>query len=397
MRASPPTRRGERVRVVTLVDLLSSSGGAEHLALVIATHLDPERFESTLCVSRWPPPKQYTKDKTAPEALQRLREAGVGFLPLERKRKVELAPWLRLGRFLRRERIDVLHAHKFGSNVPGSAVARLAGVPVVLAHEHTWSYEGQPLRRLLDREVVARAADRFIAVSREDQRRMVEVEHVKPQRTMFIPLGILPPREPDARDMRAELGIPAQAPTIGVVGMMRPQKALDVLLRAAAGLLSHWPDLQVLLIGDGPERQALERLSGELGLEANARFLGLRQDVPEVLRALDVAVCSSDFEGSPLAILEYMDAALPVVSTRVGGVPDMIEPGVHGLLVAPKDPDALGAAIAELLRDPQRRREMGLRARERRRSEFELSSMLERLEALYLELLEQRRPRRTTA
>jgi glycosyltransferase involved in cell wall biosynthesis len=347
--------------VVTLVDLLSSSGGAEHLALVIATHLDPERFESTLCVSRWPPPKQYTKDKTAPEALQRLREAGVGFLPLERKRKVELAPWLRLGRFLRRERIDVLHAHKFGSNVPGSAVARLAGVPVVLAHEHTWSYEGQPLRRLLDREVVARAADRFIAVSREDQRRMVEVEHVKPQRTMFIPLG------------------------------------LDVLLRAAAGLLSQWPDLQVLLIGDGPERQALERLSGELGLEANARFLGLRQDVPEVLRALDVAVCSSDFEGSPLAILEYMDAALPVVSTRVGGVPDMIEPGVHGLLVAPKDPDALGAAIAELLRDPQRRREMGLRARERRRSEFELSSMLERLEALYLELLEQRRPRRTTA
>ena len=383
----------DRVRVVTLVDLLSSAGGAEHFALVIATHLDPERFQSTLCVSRWPPPDEYGADDSGQAALERLRAAGVRFLPLRRRRKVELAPWARLARFLSSERIDVLHSHKFSSNVPGALAASVARVPVVLAHEHTWSYEGQPLRRVLDRQVVARAADRFIAVSRQDQQRMIEIERVPPARTMFIPIGILPPRPPDSRDMRAELGIAPEAPVIGVVGMMRPQKALDVLLRATKPLVEQWPQLQLVLVGSGPERQTLEQLTRELGIEPNVRFLGLRNDVPEVLRAFDIAVCSSDFEGSPAAVLEYMDAELPVVATSVGGIPDMIEVGVHGLLVPPQDSVALAAALAELLRDPQRAKEMGRRGRERRRSEFDLGVMMGRLEALYLERLGEPRRR----
>jgi glycosyltransferase involved in cell wall biosynthesis len=374
--------------VVTLVDLLSNHGGAERFALLIATRLDPERFDSTLCVSRWPPPAEFTRlDGSGEDARRRLQEAGVRFLPLGRSHKVEAAPWVNLGRFLRRERVDVLHSHKFGSNVPGSLVARAAGVPVVLAHEHTWSYEGQPLRRLLDREVVSRAADRMIAVSREDQRRMISVEHIKPERTMFIPIGITPPNPPDGRDMRAELGIAPDVPVIGAVGVMRAQKALHVLLGAAAELKPRWPALQVILVGDGPERAALEALTRELGLEANVRFLGLRQDVPDVLRALDIAVLSSDFEGSPAVVLEYMDAALPVVSTAVGGIPDQIDPGVHGLLVGPGDPTAFARALDELLGDPQRRVEMGLRGQERRRSEFDLDVMIGRLEALYEDLL----------
>ena len=396
-RASSMQRRAERVRVVTLVDLLSSQGGAEHFALVIATRLDPERFESTLCISRYPPPAGFKADSSGREALERLEQAGVRFLPLARRRKVGLAPWVRLERFLRRERVDVLHSHKFGSNVAGSFAARLAGVPVVLAHEHTWSYEGQPWRRFLDRELVSRAADRFIAVSREDQRRMIEVEHIKPDRTMFIPIGILPSPPPDGRDMRAELDIPSDAPVIGVVGVMRPQKAHHVLLHAAALLKPEWPGIQVLLVGDGQERAALEQMTEELGLEPNVRFLGLRGDVPELLRALDIAVCCSDFEGSPAAILEYMDAALPVVATSVGGIPDLIESDVHGLLVPPGDPAALGEALAELLRDPERAREMGRRGQERRRSEFDLDVMIRRLEGLYLELLDKRGRRRPGA
>jgi glycosyltransferase involved in cell wall biosynthesis len=376
--------------VVTLVDLLSSQGGAEHFALVIATRLDPERFESTLCVSRWPPPARWKADASGKQALERLDQAGVRFLPLERRRKVEFSPWMRLERFLRRERIDVLHSHKFGSNVAGSFVARVARVPVVLAHEHTWSYEGQPLRRFLDRELVSRAADRMIAVSREDQRRMIEIERIDPARTMFIPIGILPSPPPDDRDIRAELGIAPAVPVIGLVGVMRPQKAHHVLLRAAARLTGEWPELQVVLVGDGPERAALEQLTRELGLESTVRFLGSRTDVPRVLRALDIAACSSDFEGSPAAILEYMDAGLPVVATAVGGIPDLIEPGVHGLLVPAGDPDALAEALAELLRDPERARQMGARGQERRRSEFDLDVMIRRLEDLYLELLEKR-------
>jgi glycosyltransferase involved in cell wall biosynthesis len=148
-----------------------------------------------------------------------------------------------------------------------------------------------------------------------------------------------------------------------------------------------------LLVGAGSEQESLERLTQELGLDGKVRFLGYRADVPDVLSALDLAVSSSDFEGSPAAMLEYMDAALPIVATAVGGVPDLIEPGVHGLLVPPRDPPALAAAIAELLRDPERGRQMGIRGRERRRSDFDLDLMIQRFEALYRELLSTRSDR----
>lgn len=381
-----------------MIDFLGAQAGAERLALQIALRLDPERFSSTLCASRWPPPPG-TEDE-AHRAREELDAAGVGFLALGRRRKADVWVWARLARHLRRERVDVLHSHKFGSNVWGTLIARLAGVPVVLAHEHTWSYEGQPLRRLLDRELVARLADRFIAVSREDRRRMTEVERIDPGRTLFLPNGVTPSPPPSGRDVRAELGIAASAPVIGSVGVFRAQKALDVLVRASAELLPRWPELRVLLVGDGAERARVEALADELRVAEAISFLGYRSDVPDVLRALDVAVCSSDFEGSPLAVMEYMDAALPVVATDVGGVPDLIESGTHGLLVPRRDHVALANALEQLLRDPERRRAMGERARARRRSEFDIDVLVRRLEQLYVELLAGRgrlpkRPRAT--
>ena len=382
---APSGPRTERVRVVTLVDFLWVNSGAERLAMTVASRLDPERFQSTLCISRWPPPDP--PDAATREALQRLSDSGVGLIGLGRRGKLDVWVWRRLVRFLRRERIDVLHAHKFGSNVWGTVAGRIAGVPVVLAHEHTWSYEGQPLRRFLDRELVARGADRFIAVSREDQRRMIEIEHIDPARTLFLPIGVVPLPPPGDRDVRAELGIPPGAPVIGAVGVLRPQKALQVLLHAMSSLVDEWPDIQALLVGEGPEREELERLVARLGLEGSVRFLGYRADLPDVLRVLDIAVCSSDFEGSPAAVLEYMEAGLPVVATAVGGIPDLIEPDVHGLLVPAGDPAALSAALAALLRDPERGREMGARGQQRRRAEFDFDTTVRRLEDLYLELL----------
>ena len=115
-------------------------------------------------------------------------------------------------------------------------------------------------------------------------------------------------------------------------------------------------------------------------------MLGHRADVPDVLAALDVAVSTSDWEGSPLAVMEYMAAGKPIVATRVGGVPDLITHGVHGLLVEPGDVDGLARSIAQLLRDPDRGDAMGTRSRRRQRLEFDVSIMLERLETLYEEL-----------
>ncbi|MFI4991360.1 MAG: glycosyltransferase [Solirubrobacterales bacterium] len=388
--AASSDRQPSRVRVVTFVDFLSCFGGAEHLALLIATRLDPDRFDSILCVSRWPLTGRWKDDPSARPALDVLEASPARLLALKRRRRVDIAALARLERFLRRERVDVLHAHKFGSNVWGTLVGRIARVPVVLAHEHTWSYEGQPLRRLLDRELIARGATRFIAVSREDRRRMSEVEGIDPARTLFIPNGVLSSPAPSGRDVRAELGIAHDAPVIGAVGVLRAQKALHVLLRALAQLRGRWPEIRLLIVGDGPERAALEALATELGIADAVLFMGHRGDVPDVLRAIDVAVSCSDFEGSPLAVMEYMDAALPIVATAVGGVPDLIEPGVHGLLVARGEPEALAGAIAQALTEPEHSREMGVRARARRRSEFDIDTLVRRLEALYLELLAER-------
>lgn len=381
--------RDGRIRVVTLVDYLSLHGGAEHFALRVALGLDPERFESIMCVSRWPlAPDEDATVPTGPAALAELEHAGVRFFPLRRKRKVDPLAWGRLERFLRRERVDILHTHKFGSNMWGTLVGRAARVPVLVAHEQTWSYEGQPLRRFIDRWVIARGTDAFVAVSRQDRQRMTDVERIDPAVTRFIPLGIVPPPEPTGADVLAELGIAPGTPTIGIVALLREQKAHHVLLRALAELVGEWPSLKLLIIGDGPERANVERLIDELGLRENVLILGLRTDVADLLRAIDIAACSSDFEGWPLAVMEYMAAGLPIASTAVGGIPDLIESGVHGLLVPRRDPAAFAGALRELLRDPQRAKEMGARAQERQRAEFGIDVIVRQIEALYLELLE---------
>jgi glycosyltransferase involved in cell wall biosynthesis len=372
-----------KLRVVTLVDRLGT-GGAERLAIQTTTRLDPERFDRTLVASR-DFDVAISKQHVA-NALADLRAADVRVIGLQRTSARQVWAWWPLYRLLRRERVDVLHAHKFGSNLWGTIVGRLARVPVIVAHEHTWSYEGQPLRKLADRAVIARGSSAFVAVSREDQRRMIEVEDIRPQDTLFIPNGIPAPPPASGADVRAELGIAADAPVIGTVSVLRPQKALDVLLRASRILVEDFPGLRVLIAGEGDRREMLEDLTAELGLQDTVMFLGVRTDVPDVLAALDVAVNSSDFEGSPLSLMEYMEAARPVVATRVGGIPDLIDDGEQGLVVEPQDPASFAAAVAQLLRDPERARRMGERGRERRRTEFDIDVMVRRLEVLYEEL-----------
>ena len=132
-----------RLKVLTLVDRLTATGGGERLAIQIATRLDPERFESVLCTSRSPGPVEL--DPSVSVAGQMVDDAGIRHLGLERHSGWRLDDWVPLYRLLRRERIDVVHAHKFGSNVWGTLVGRLARVPVIVAHEHTWSFEGQPV------------------------------------------------------------------------------------------------------------------------------------------------------------------------------------------------------------------------------------------------------------
>jgi glycosyltransferase involved in cell wall biosynthesis len=374
--------RQRRLKVVTLVREIgpAGGGGAERVARDLLVALNPRRFERILFVSRPP------RDRTGGQVVADLRRRGVDVRFLRRRFKYDPLAWWPLFRALRRERVDVLHTHAFGPNAWGSLIGRWAGIPVVIAHEHNWAFTGRALRPVIDRELIARCADAMIVVSEDARRRMIEVERIPSDRLELLPNGVeaLPPG--DGRALRGELGIRRGDPVVGTVCIIRTEKALDVLVGAAARLTEHFPRLRLLIAGDGPDRARVEGLTERVGLSDRIHMTGARTDVPDVLAAIDIAVICSDYEGSPRSVLEFMDAGKPIVATDVGGIPEVIEDGVHGLLVPPRDEAALAAALAEVLDDMDRGREMGARARDRCRRELSLDRTVESLQELYEEL-----------
>jgi glycosyltransferase involved in cell wall biosynthesis len=363
------------IRVLMLVDQLEPrSGGGERFAVGLAAHLPRDRFEVALCATR----------AVLPPWDATLRESGVPWFALGRRRTVDVLPFRRLAAVLRRQRVDVLHAHMFGSNVWGSVVGRAAGVPVVVAHEQTWSYEGQPLRRLLDGRLVGRLADAFVAVSTADRDRMIALEGVPASKLRVELNGFVPRVGPrPATDLRSELGLGADVPLIGTVAILRPQKALEVLLDAFARLDA---GAHLVIAGDGECRASLEERASALGVRERAHFLGLRDDVDGLLPEFDVAAMSSDFEGTPLFAFECMAAGTPLVATAVGGLPDMLDDGQSAVLVAPRDPAALADGLGRALADPSLRARLAAAARERL-ARYHIDAVASRFADLYTELL----------
>lgn len=374
-----------------LVDHLVG-GGAERFAVDLACSLPGDSFQRTICVSRMP---RDWRDRPADSPLgltvAQLDDAGVSILPLHRESRLAVWQWAPLVRRL--GDVDVVHAHQFGSNCWGSVLGRLRRVPVIVAHEQTWSFRGGSVRKALDRHVIGRLADRIVTVSELDRQRMAEVEKVPAHKLLLIRNAIVP-RPVSGHDIRRELEIPSQAPVLVALARLHPQKALHVLLQALAQVREGVADAVLLLAGGplhgNPEADRLRRLIDELGLQTAVRMLGHRDDVPDVLAAADIGVLSSSYEGTPLAVLEYMEAGLPVVSTSVGGVAEFVTDGVHGLLVPPGDPRALADALTQLLANPEERTRIGGAARERRRTEFDYDTTLRRFRDLYAGLLRER-------
>lgn len=368
------------LRTVTLVNRLVH-GGAERLAYQLVRDLDPARFERTLCVSRADDPGHAAPGTEPARWIEELRDDGVRVIELRRRGRRDVAAWGPLLPELRRT--DVLHAHMFGSNVWASALGPALGVPVVLSHEHAFAHTGGPFQAAIDRHLVARGSRALIAPSALVRARMVGPDGVPEDRVVVLPNGVETRMPTPGRDLRRELGIPPDVLVVGSVGSLRAIKRFDVLIDAADVLRRRHPDVRVVIAGGGPERAALDARIAERGLTDTVRLLGARDDVPDVLAACDVAVTCSDAEASPLSIMEYMGAGLPTVATAVGGIPDVIGDGEHGVLVPRRNPAALATAIGDLLDDPGRRIALGRAAAARRRVEFDLAVMVRRVEELY--------------
>lgn len=380
----PPQATKPKLRVVTLSDTIL--GGAEDLARQVAQRIDRDRFDSTLVATRWEPSER------ADPVLAELEESGTRFIGMTRSSRFDLRPWKRLVGELTERGVDILHTHKIGSNLWGALLKPRVRAPVFVTHEHTWSWEGQLPRRLLDRHLIARRASAVVAVSRADRRRMTEIEGIPPEKTRFIPVGIPPPRRSQhSADLRAELGMGPDQPLVGMVGTLRPQKNYELMFRATLKLREEFPDVRVAIAGaeESPAHthgRDLARLISELGLDDTITLLGFRTDAFDVVSQIDVGAQSSDFEGSPQSVLEMMEAARPVVATAVGGMTDMVIDGETGVLVEPGDADGLAEGVARLLRDPERAAEMGRAGQALRRREFTMEHMISLVEQLYEEL-----------
>jgi glycosyltransferase involved in cell wall biosynthesis len=368
----PGGERKDCLTVLTLVDGLMTAG-AETVATRIALGLDGSRFRSILCSTR----------PTAPQYVAEARAHGVKVLELNRQSRLDVWRWRPLVSLLRSGGVDVLHAHKFASNLWGAMlVPPRRRLPLLLAHEHTWSYEGM-LRRVLDRELIGRRASAIVAVSPKDRMRMIELERIPGNKVVFIPNGIPDRPAGDRASARRELGLTEADAVVGTVCSLRPQKELETALRALSRLAPHRPSLRFVVVGDGPERGRLERLAEELGVRTI--FLGQRpnDEVPDLVAAMDVLVLSSRFEGMPLAVLEWMAAGKAIVASRVGGIPAILEDEQEALLVPPREHNAFAQAIGRLLDEPGERRRLGDAARRRQQAEFRFEHTVGLLEALY--------------
>jgi glycosyltransferase involved in cell wall biosynthesis len=353
-------------------------GGQERVALDLAAGQLRDGCRVT-AISLAPPPD-------GPLARE-FREAGAEVVRVARGRDgLDPALVVRLAGFLARHRVDLAHTHNPLAMVYGAPAARLSRAAVV----HTKHGNNPAGRlRLASWRLAARCVDAFVAVSPETAAFARRRREVDARRLSVIPNGIALGRfrpDPAARArVREALGIPPGAWVVGTVGRLAPEKNQALLVRAAAPLLGD--GARLVLAGDGPLRGALEALAAELGVARAVHLLGARSDVPDVLNALDAFVLCSDTEGLPLAIPEAMATALPVVSTRVGGIPTVLDEGDSGWLVPVRDEAALRARIAALRDDPAAARACGERARAAALRRFSAERMHRDYAALYARVL----------
>jgi glycosyltransferase involved in cell wall biosynthesis len=308
---------------------------------------------------------------------------GIPTAPLTIRNHVDVLAARRLSRLLARERYDILHFHTARAHAMAVFLGRAPGVSRVVTRRMDYPLRGGwYARRLYNHEVQA-----VVAISDGVRAKLIE-SGVAPGRITVVPSGVEAERftpSPERRAAaRARYATPPAATVLAVVGALETRKGHDVLLRAVARLAD--PTIVVWCAGDGAERAALEAQRGALGLADRVRFLGRVDDVAELLAGADVCVMPSRHEGLGVAALEAMAAGLPVVASRVGGLPEAIVDGETGCLVPPDDADALAGALARLVADRELRCALGAAGAARARARFSMDAMAAGTLAVYRRL-----------
>jgi glycosyltransferase involved in cell wall biosynthesis len=383
------------MRIVRVFSRLNIGGPSLHVILLSAG-LRPRGYETRLVVGRESPREGNMLPFAAERGVVCEAMAGLGreIAPLS-----DLRALLGLHRLMRSWRPAIVHTHTAKAGLLGRIAARAAGVPLVV---HT--YHGHVLRgyfgrgrTALFRALEARLAaltDALVAVSEAVKHDLVGLGVAAAERIRVVPVGLdldhLTGDLPRGR-LRREAGLEEKAALVGMVGRLVPIKDVPTFLRAARRVHERRPDTRFALVGDGEERARLEGECRRLGLDGVVRFLGWRSDLAAVYGDLDVVVNASRNEGTPLALIEALAAARPVVATRVGGTPDVLGGGERGILVPAGDDAALAAAILETLEGGEAARLRARAGREHVLRHHSAARLVGDIDALYRELLAAKR------
>lgn len=362
---SPPRRIGYVIWSLGL-------GGAEQVVIRLAAE----------CARRGREVRVYTLNAPGVFA-DRLQPLGIPVVSIGKRGPLDVGALVRLKRAFEEWRPDVVHTHLWGANLWGRVAARMARVPTIIVTEHNVDTWKRGMHLAVDRWL-APWATRLVAVSQQ-VREFYETRGVGRGRWHVIYNGIDPqPPTPQRRGQAFQaLGIGSDEPVAGWVGRLVPAKAPEIFLEAAAIAMRELPALKVLIVGDGPLRREAEAHARRLGIGHRVVFAGLRHDVPELLQGMNALVFSSDREGFSMAMLEAMACGVPVIATRVGGTPELIESGVTGLLVPPRDPGALAQQMIALLNAPATAEAIRQASRARITQQFSLRAMVDAYDTLY--------------
>lgn len=377
------------ITVMYIVDTFLSpsgspmQGGAEKQLGILATSLDPSRFRPLVV--------QLSPRGTVPLAEGKLGPARVFHLPTEKFYSLSgFRQVFRIARLARDEKVDVIQTFFEKAEVMGWLARRLAGVPVWVTSRRDLGFKRKPVYDRIFRET-SRSCDALVAVCRAVKDETASREGFPASKIEVIYNAMEDAtlaRALSSWPSRTELGLPTDGRLVGMVANFNFEiKGHHYFIEAAARVAWDRSDVQFVLVGDGELRDGCERQARDLGLAERFHFLGKRGDVPAILAHLDVSALCSTSEGLSNVIMESMAVGKPVVATRVGGNPELVQDGVTGLVVSPADSAALAKAIGALLDDPARAGSMGAAARQVAEERFSVRSMVEAHEKLYHRLL----------
>jgi glycosyltransferase involved in cell wall biosynthesis len=366
------------MNIVHILDNLDRGGAQTVLRSLVAGLSARGHRQHIVCLS----------GKLNVQVVDSMRQAGASVEIIGRPRLYALIGLWRIVRELRRRRPDLVHTELPWGDLIGRAAARIAGTRPIVSTV-TARYVDKPrLQLMLDRATIG-WADRVVFQSAEIVPFSIAHEGVRPDQVRCIPNGV----EPDGRDRSAAAAALRREHAagvrtiIGMVARLHRQKAHADLVAAFARIAAASPDCALWLVGDGPERARLTSQVERLGLERRVCFAGDRNDVRDWIAAMDIFVHPTFFEGLPLAVLEAMSAAKPVIATGVDGLRTLITPGIDGWLVAPGDVDALAAAIRHVMQHPEEATRVARAGAERVTREFAAERVTQAYDELFRSLI----------